>query len=142
MQLGRILKPAGWRRPVAAQITIDESTATALSQTGQEEQRRGFWTAGLGVFLFWNLFTALGALLGDALGDPRRWGLDGAAVAAFLGLLWPRLKQREPVALAVLCGVVTALAIPLVPPGLPILLAAMVGAAWGWWGRGPDADAP
>src|SRR5690606_20387169 len=77
-----------------------------------------------------------------ALGDPRRWGLDGAAVAAFLALLWPRLKQREPVALAVVCGVATALAVPLLPPGLPILLAAAVGAAWGWWGRDPDADAP
>ena len=40
---------------------------------------------------------------------------------------------------AVLCGVVTALAVPLLPPGLPILLAAMVGAAWGWWVRSPDA---
>ncbi|TAM52716.1 MAG: branched-chain amino acid ABC transporter permease [Burkholderiaceae bacterium] len=141
MQMSRILTPAGWRRAVAAQLTIDESAATALSQGAPGEQRRGFWTAGLGVFLFWNLFTALGAMLGDALGDPRRWGLDGAAVAAFLGLLWPCLSQREPVALAVVCGVVTALAVPLVPLGLPILLAALVGAAWGWWGRDPDADA-
>jgi predicted branched-subunit amino acid permease len=127
---------------VAAQLTIDESAATAAGQTAPDEQRRGFWMAGLGVFVLWNLFTLLGAVLGDALGDPRRWGLDGAAVAAFLALLWPRLKQREPVALAVLCGVVAALAVPLLPPGLPILLAAVVGAAWGWWGRDPDADAP
>ena len=124
---------------MAAQITIDESAATAVGQTAPDEQRRGFWAAGLGVFVFWNLFTLLGAVLGDALGDPRRWGLDGAAVAAFLALLWPRLKQREPVALAVLCGVATALAVPLLPPGLPILLAALVGAAWGWWVRSPDA---
>ena len=106
-----------------------------------DEQRRGFWTAGLGVFVLWNLFTLLGALLGDAMGDPRRWGLDGAAVAAFLALLWPRLRQREPVALAVVCGVATALAVPLVPPGLPILFAAVVGAAWGWWVSDPNADA-
>ena len=124
---------------VAAQLTIDESAATAAGQTAPDEQRRGFWTAGVGVFVLWNLFTLLGAVLGDALGDPRRWGLDGAAVAAFLALLWPRLQQREPVALAVVCGVVTALAVPLVPPGLPILLAAVVGAAWGWRGRTPDA---
>jgi len=37
------------------------------------------------------------------------------------------------VALAVLSGVVTALALPQLPPGLPILVAAVVGAAWGWW---------
>ena len=142
MQMNLILTPTGWRRVLAAQLTIDESAATALSQSAPGEQRRGFWSAGLGVFLFWTLFTGLGAALGDALGDPRRWGLDGAAVAAFLGLLWPRLRRREPVALAVVCGLVTAMAVPLVPPGLPILLAAVVGAAWGWWGRDPDADAP
>ena len=139
MQLNAMVAPTGWRKAVAAQLTIDESAATAAGQQAPDEQRRGFWTAGLGVFVLWNLFTLVGALLGDALGDPRRWGLDGAAVAAFLALLWPRLQQREPVALAVLCGVATALAVPLLPPGLPILLAAMVGAAWGWWVRSPDA---
>lgn len=139
MQMNRMLTPSGWRKGLAAHLTIDESAATASGQSVPHEQQRGFWTAGVGVFLLWNLFTFLGAVLGDALGDPRRWGLDGAAVAAFLGLLWPRLQQREPVALAVLCGVATALAVPLVPPGLPILLAAVVGAAWGWWGRDPEA---
>ncbi|KAB0588905.1 AzlC family ABC transporter permease [Comamonas kerstersii] len=133
MQMNRMLQPRGWRKAAAAQLTIDESAATASGQLEPQEQQRGFWTAGLGVFVLWNAFTLLGALLGDALGDPRKWGLDGAAVAAFLGLLWPRLRQREPVALAVLCGVVTMLAVPLLPPGLPILVAAVVGAAWGWW---------
>lgn len=89
------------------------------------------------MFVLWNLFTLAGALLGDALGDPRRWGLDGAAVAAFLGLLWPRLRAREPVALAVVCALVTVLAMPWVPPGVPILLAALVAALWGWYSRGP-----
>ena len=140
MQMNRMLAPTGWRKWLAAHLTIDESAATAVGQSAPDDQQRGFWTAGVGVFVLWNLFTLLGAWLGDALGDPRRWGLDGAAVAAFLGLLWPRLRQREPVALAVLCGVVTALAVPLVPPGLPILLAAAVGAAWGWWVHTPYAD--
>ena len=93
--------------------------------------------------MLWNLFTAVGALLGDELGDPRRWGLDGAAVAAFLGLLWPRLRQREAVALAVVSGLATALALPWLPPGLPILLAALLGALWGWWVPAPPpADQP
>lgn len=139
MQMGRVLPQRGWRRLLAAHMTIDESTATALAQPEPQEQQRGFWTAGLGVFVLWNLFTALGAWLGDALGDPRRWGLDGAAVAAFLGLLWPRLQAREPVALALLCGLVTAVAVPWLPAGLPIVLAALVGAAWGWWRPAPEA---
>lgn len=133
MQMNRLLHPKGWRKVLAAQVTIDESAATASGQIDVAEQKRGFWTAGVGVFVLWNVFTFLGAWLGDALGDPRQWGLDGAAVAAFLGLLWPRLQQREPIALAVLCGVITALAVPLLAPGLPILVAAVLGAVWGWW---------
>ncbi|MBB6065086.1 AzlC family ABC transporter permease [Pseudoxanthomonas broegbernensis] len=137
MQLNAMLRPRGWRRLVAAQLTIDESAATAAGQIDPDEQRRGFWAAGLGIFILWNVFTLAGAVLGDALGDPRRWGLDGAAVAAFLGLLWPRLRQREPVALAVVCAMVTLLAMPWVPSGIPILLAALVAALWGWFSRGP-----
>ncbi len=139
-QINRLLRPRRWWRPLAAQLTIDESAATAASQQDPAEQRRGFWVAGLGVYLLWNLFTLVGALLGDAMGDPRRWGLDGAAVAAFLGLLWPRLRLREPVAIAVACALVTVLALPWLPPGVPILLAAAVAAIWGWFGQGPAEE--
>ena len=135
MQVNQWLRPRGWKRLAAAQVTIDESTATAASQGDPDEQRRGFWAAGIGIYVLWNLFTSLGAALGDALGDPRQWGLDGAAVAAFLGLLWPRLSGREPVAIAFACALVTALAMPLTPPGVPIMVAALVAAALGW--RGP-----
>lgn len=147
MQMSRMLQLRGLRKFVAAQITIDESTATAAGQIEPDEQSRGFWTAGIGVYLLWNLFTALGALLGDAMGDPRRWGLDGAAVAAFLGLLWPRLRAREPVALAIVSALVTVIAVPWAPPGVPILVAAFVAAIWGWLTHGsvkqglePDVD--
>lgn len=135
VQMNHLFAPRGWRKVLMAQLTIDESAATTLGQEETTEQRRGFWTAGVGVFVLWNAFTLAGALLGDALGDARQWGLDGAAVAAFLGLLWPRLKGREPVALALAAGLVTAMAIPWVAPGVPILLAAAAGAAWGWWGH-------
>ena len=82
--------------------------------------------AGIAVFALWNLFTLVGALLGDALGDPKAWGLDGAAVAAFLGLLWPRLRGRDPVAVAVVSAVVTVLVAPFLPAGIPIIVAAGV----------------
>lgn len=147
MQMNRMLRLRGWRRFAGAQITIDESTATAAGQIDADEQRRGFWTAGLGIYVLWNGFTAIGAVLGDAMGDPRRWGLDGAAAAAFLGLLWPRLKSREPVAIAVACALVTIAVVPFTPPGLPILIAAAVAAVSGWFSHGraqaglePDID--
>lgn len=140
MQLNALVRPRGWLRLGAAQVTIDESTATATGQTDPLEQRRGFWVAGVGIYVLWNLFTLVGALVGNAIGDPAQWGLDGAAVAAFLGLLWPRLKAREPAAIAVVCAVVTLLAVPFVPPGVPILVAAAVAGVVGWFSRGPASE--
>ena len=140
MQLNALFKPQGWRKVVSAHLTIDESVATATGQTSATEQRRGFWAAGVGVFVLWNIFTAAGALLGAAVGDPAQWGLDGAASAAFLGLLWPRLRAKEPVAIAVACAAATLAAVPFAPPGIPILVAAVVAAALGWSGFGPSSE--
>ncbi|POH63389.1 branched-chain amino acid ABC transporter permease [Cryobacterium zongtaii] len=142
MQINVLLQPRGWWRLAAAQVTIDESLATSTGQTDPLEQRRGFWVAGVGIFVLWNLFTLVGSLAGDALGDPKRWGLDGAAVAAFLALLWPRLRSRDAGAIAAACALATILAIPFVPPGVPILVAAVVAAAVGWFGyrAGPDGE--
>jgi len=139
MQMNVLLHPRGWRRFAAAHVTIDESLATSTGQTDPLEQKRGFWVAGVGVFLLWNLFTLVGALAGDALGDPKQWGLDGAAVAAFLGLLWPRLRSRDAGAIAVVSALATLLAVPFVPPGIPILVAAVVAGLIGWFGY---RDAP
>ncbi|AKT50460.1 AzlC family ABC transporter permease [Arsenicicoccus sp. oral taxon 190] len=126
IQMNALLRPSWPLRPLQAQVTIDESTATAVAQETPEEERRGFWTAGVGIYLLWNLFTLAGALLGDAIGDPKTYGLDGAAVAGFLGLLWPRLRRREGQAVAVVCALATVLVTPSLPSGIPIIVAAVV----------------
>jgi predicted branched-subunit amino acid permease len=139
MQLKTLIRPPAAIIPLMAHVTIDESTATATAQGDHDERVRGFWTAGLGIYVFWNVSTLLGALLGNSIGDPARWGLDGAAVAAFLGLLWPRLRSRDPIALAVVATLTTLIALPLVPPGIPVLLAAAATALWwAWRQRGSD----
>jgi predicted branched-subunit amino acid permease len=114
-----------FRRLIAGQLTIDESTAVALAQPTVAASRVGFWVTGVGIYLGWNAMTFLGAILGDALGDVSAYGLDAAAAAAFMGLLWPRLTAREPIAIAVVAAVVTAIAIPFAPTGVPVLLAAL-----------------
>lgn len=121
-----LLDVRGWRRLAAAQLTIDESTAVAVGQREPAATRAGFWATGIGVFVLWNAFTLLGALAGDALGDPRAWGLDAAAGAAFLALVWPRLAARRAQVVAALAVAVTAALIPVVPAGLPVLAAAAV----------------
>ncbi len=121
------------RRVAAAWITIDESTAVALAQPNDRAARVGFWVTGIVVFVGWNLTTLAGALIGDAIGDTRTWGLDAAAAAAFLGLLWPRLKRFQAGAVAVAAAIVATLATPVLMPGLPVLVAAVVAVVVGWF---------
>lgn len=127
LRMSAIVGTGFWKRLLAGHWTIDESTAVAIAQTGLHNQRRGFWLTGAGIFVGWNIMTAVGALVGDALGDPRMWGLDAAAAAAFLGLLWPRIQSGQPIAVAAVSAVVTVIAVPTVPPGIPILVAAATG---------------
>jgi predicted branched-subunit amino acid permease len=112
-------------RPLAAHLVIDESAAMAVRDT-PADTRLGFWSTGAAVFAFWNLATLLGALAGQALSDPRALGLDAAAPAAFLALLAPRLREREPQTIAVLAAVAALISVPLVPAGTPVLVAAAV----------------
>jgi predicted branched-subunit amino acid permease len=121
-----ILGAVGLKKLIPAMLTIDESTAVATSQADKVTQKRGFWLTGLAVFVFWNTMTLLGAVLGNALGDPSKWGLDAAAAAAFLGLLWPRLKQRQALAVGALAFLVAVLTTPMLPAGVPVILAGLV----------------
>src|SRR5690606_19260867 len=107
---------------------------------GPRLRRLGFWVTGIGIFLGWNATTLVGALIGDVLGDPKAWGLDAAAAAAFLALLWPRLKQRQAVVVGVAAAVVAASLTPMLMPGLPVLVAAVVAIVVGWFNwLGSDA---
>ena len=123
--MSSILGRLGWKRPIAAQITIDESTAVALSRV-EHEQKRGFWLTGGFVFLFWNVMTLLGALLGESIGDPGQWGLDAAAAAAFVALVWPRLSDSKLRITAFLSILLSSLISPYVPVGVPVLLCAVL----------------
>ncbi|REJ07646.1 branched-chain amino acid ABC transporter permease [Microbacterium bovistercoris] len=133
MRMSPIIGSGFLRRAAAAQFTIDESTAVAISQDDPRLARLGFWVTGLGIYLGWNATTLVGALLGDVLGDPRVWGLDAAAAAAFLALLWPRLKQRQAVVVGAAAAVVAAALTPVLMPGLPVLVAAVVAIVVGWF---------
>lgn len=142
MQINALLRPRGLTKLAAAQVTIDESTAVCTSQVEVREQQRGFWVTGIAIFVLWNLFTFLGAIVGDAAGDPKQWGLDGAAVGGFLGLVWPRLKNGEAWAIAGVALVVTVVLTPWIPSGLPILAAALVVATIGFIKGGHRAQRP
>jgi predicted branched-subunit amino acid permease len=134
MRMAPILKLAGLRRFLGAQITIDESTGVALSQEsrGEDAMRYGFFATGIGVFIFWNLFTFIGALGANSIGDPSSWGLDAAVPAAFLGLVWPRLVNTKD-RIAALLSVLLALSLtPFLGAGLPIIATVLIALVLGW----------
>jgi predicted branched-subunit amino acid permease len=135
VRLAPLLRLRGLHRLIGAQLVIDESTAVALSgetageSLGTRAGRLGFWATGLAVFVLWNLATLVGAVAGNAVGDPRTYGLDAAAPAAFLALLAPRLVNRPAWVIAVVAALVAIAVVPLVPAGVPVLVAALVPVA-------------
>jgi predicted branched-subunit amino acid permease len=131
IRLAPVLSLSGIMKPIGAQLTIDESNAVSLSQEPDlNKQRQGFWLTGIAVFVFWNLLTAAGALLGSVIGNPADWGLDAAAGAAFLGLIWPRLKESKLLLLAVVSAFTGTMLSAFLPAGLPVLLTAFVAVAF------------
>jgi predicted branched-subunit amino acid permease len=139
LRLADLLRVRGWRRLVTAQVVIDETTAVATAQPDPPSARAGFRATAVSLYATWNAATALGAVGAARLGDPGAIGLDVVGPAAFLALLWPRLTagttERAVAAAAV---VIAVAATPLLPPGVPVMLAA--GAALGGLIRGDDRD--
>ena len=137
MRMAPIMKFRGLKRIVGAQVTIDESTGVALGQSelGEDAMRQGFWLTGIGVYIFWNLFTVVGALGAQAMGNPAAWGLDAAVPAAFLGLVWPRLTNVFERSLAVVAMVLAIALTPFVAAGVPIISTALLAVALGWKAR-------
>lgn len=131
MRMAPVVAGGFWRKLSATHFTIDESVAVGLAQDAPRARQAGFWVTGIAIWVGWNLSTLLGALLGDVLGDPRSYGLDAAAAAAFLALLWPRLRGRQPLAVAAGAAVVAALLTPWLMPGIPVIAAAGVAVAVG-----------
>jgi predicted branched-subunit amino acid permease len=130
VRLAPLLRVRGARRLLAAHLVIDESTAVALGSEvhGVRAGRLGFWATGLSVFVLWNAATLLGALAGSTVGDPRAYGLDAAVPAAFLAMLAPRLRDRQTWTIALAAALVAVAVVPLVPAGVPVLVAALVPA--------------
>ena len=131
LQMAPILKVKGLKKILAAQITIDESTAVATLQENNDDRRRGFYVTGIGVYVFWNLFTFLGALGASAIGDPSVWGLDAAVPAAFCGLIWPRLKNKTHFVVSAIAIAWALLLTPITPAGIPIITTVLLAGIFG-----------
>ncbi|MFD8142115.1 AzlC family ABC transporter permease [Streptomyces sp. NPDC059708] len=132
LRLSQLLALPKAVRPLAAHWVIDETTAVALAQPDRRSARLGFTVTGLSLYLLWNLTTLLGALGAEAIGDTAAWGLDAAGPAVFLALLAPMLKSTTERAVAGLALVLGLGFLPVLPAGVPVLIAALAAPAVLW----------
>jgi predicted branched-subunit amino acid permease len=137
VRLVPLLRPRGAvRRLGTAHWVIDETTAMAVAAPDRRLARVGFFAAGASIYLLWNATTLVGALGSAALGDTAQAALDAVVPAAFLALLWPRLRKGAPEShvqrRVALGGAVVALALtPFVPPGVQVIAAVVAVALAG-----------
>ncbi|QUQ66886.1 branched-chain amino acid permease [Kutzneria sp. CA-103260] len=130
LAMGDLLGQKLAARIVGSHILIDESVAFAMAQrsTNPGDRKRAkaaFWTCGAALFLTWNTGTLLGALIGQVIGDPNRFGMDAAFPAAMLALVLPALKDRVTLRVALLGAAIAVATTPFLPAGIPVVLAAL-----------------
>ncbi|MGY1497138.1 AzlC family ABC transporter permease [Streptomyces sp. QTS52] len=132
LRLSQLLALPRAVRPFAAQWVIDETAVVALAQPARRGARIGFAVTGLSLYMLWNLTTLLGGLGAEAIGDTDAWGLDAAGPAVFLALLAPMLKSGVERAVAGLAVVLGLGLLPVLPAGVPVLVAALAAPAVLW----------
>jgi predicted branched-subunit amino acid permease len=129
VRLVPLLQPRGpLHRLGTAHWVIDETTALSIAAPDGRLARLAFVAGGATIFLMWNVTTVIGALGAAALTGPALAALDAVVPAAFLALLWPRLRKGFPesnVQLRVaIGGAAIALALtPFVPAGVQVIAA-------------------
>ncbi len=109
------------RRFFESQLIVDESWALS-GRSGRFE-----WPilvgAGLLLYVLWVSSTAVGSVVGTALGNPNDLGLDAAFAALFLALAIPYLRERKAAQAALAAAAITLLLLPVAPAGVPLVVA-------------------
>jgi predicted branched-subunit amino acid permease len=116
---------------------IDESTAMAVAQPTPRAGRYALWSTGLILFVLWSLGGLAGSVVGKAI-NPSDFGLDAAAPAIFLALLYPQLKRPGAPLVAILGALVALALIPIAPAGAPVIAAAAVAVLAGTVNTNPN----
>jgi predicted branched-subunit amino acid permease len=124
-------------RIVGSHLLVDESVAFALAQSDAGRRRTAYWLTGTTLFVVWQLATIVGVGLGGLAADPSAFGLDAAFPAGLLALLLPSLRDPAARRVALVGAAVAVITTPLLPAGLPVLLA-LAGLPAAGLHRGPQ----
>jgi 4-azaleucine resistance transporter AzlC len=112
------------RRAAKGQTVVDASWALSARGDGSFDEYLLIGASAI-AYVSWVSGTAVGAIWGDAIGNPNAFGLDAIFPAFFFGLLLNELRSPRSRVVAAL-GTVLALAlVPIAPPGVPVLVASL-----------------
>lgn len=116
-----------WERVGIAHFASEPAVAGALEAAdhggGPQAARRAFWQLAIWMSVGWVVGSALGLALGNVVGDPRRIGLDAVFPASFISALITAFRRQDATVAALLGGAAAVVLTPLLPAGVPVLLA-------------------
>ena len=124
------------RRHLAACMISDANWAYAMEAYRRGERDLGLLVgSGLLMWLCWTLGTAAGAALGEAIAEPKRFGLD-AVMVTFFACLLAGMSRRDVVLWPWVSAAAAALAATwFLPAGWHVLTGGLVGGLVGALGR-------
>ena len=124
LALAREVQGTWVTRIVGAQWVIDETTALVSAERDPASRRVAFWVSAPILYAAWNLGTLVGTLAGGSI-DPETFGLDAAFPVMFAVMVAPHLRTRAGRRAALFGGIATVALAPVLPVGLPILVASL-----------------
>lgn len=120
------------RRALEGQAVVDASWAIAIREGGRFDRALLLGSSAV-QYLGWLGGTVVGALWGDALGNPETLGLDAVYPAFFLVLVIAEARSRRSVSVVLLGGLIAFALVPVAPPGVPVLVASFAALVGLWW---------
>lgn len=132
LTVGRQFRRLSWHRRLVTALFLTDG-AYGIAVGAGPLRLPVLLGAGVSMFVAWNLGTALGTLLGQAVLDPRRLGIDLVAPLSFLAVLVPLVRTRPMVLVALVAGMAALLLVRVVPSGIAVLGAGVLGIAAGAW---------
>jgi len=118
------LWPSKTKRAVAAHAAFDPNVALAMRESSDANAQRVYTAASLWLCVPWWIGGLIGTLIGSGLSDPGALGLDAVFPAALLAIVWPQLRARDPLVIALLAAIAALLLVEITPGGVPVLVAA------------------
>ena len=120
-------------------LLTDESFAVAMNAIANKEPINAAWMHGLNLtaYITWILSCFIGALIGEWLPDPTKFGLDYALVAMFIGLLYFQLigdktkRLRNRVIAMLTVSVLLVLLLRFISSEMAILISTFAGCFMG-----------